>query len=494
MAPSTLGTFLRAFTFGHVRQLDAVIAETIRRAWALGAGPGAGADDDRSGLDDLRGARQAQAGRRLRLHRRCSATTRCWPPGPTPARCCTPGCARDPPSGARKRFVEELDRPGPPGRRHRRVDGARRRRVLELRADRHARSVSGCAWSVTVRINPRSARRSTPSTRTAWTTIAYPDGGEAQVAETTYVTGRGRATRQRRVRLVVRRTRLTDPAQAAAVARLAAPRVHHQRRAADRRGRPVPPRPRHRRARHPRPQRRRRARALPVGPVLRQRRLARLRRARPQPHPLDRPPRRRPPRRTAHRRPHHPHPAARAARPARQPQPTMDPAAPRPMAMGHRPSTPRSTGSAHCRCSPEPPPRTGAAAHDHHALTTHRRKRHTTPTRSEQPPTLSPHAPLGLTGPTPRRPKPIGGSRLSACSTRSGNPSRLSPLYGRGGARRLRDHHIGVLHSSASWSAATGPVHLPRRRWGTEPLSLPADPRYSTTRTRERWNGEAWHG
>ena len=41
MALSTLGTFLRAFTFGHVRQLDTVIAETIRRAWALGAGPGA---------------------------------------------------------------------------------------------------------------------------------------------------------------------------------------------------------------------------------------------------------------------------------------------------------------------------------------------------------------------------------------------------------------------------------------------------------------------
>ena len=40
MAPSTLGTFLRAFTFGHVRQLDAVLAEVLRRAWALGAGPG----------------------------------------------------------------------------------------------------------------------------------------------------------------------------------------------------------------------------------------------------------------------------------------------------------------------------------------------------------------------------------------------------------------------------------------------------------------------
>jgi hypothetical protein len=41
MAPSTLGTFLRAFTFGHVRQLDRVLAEVLRRAWSLGAGPGA---------------------------------------------------------------------------------------------------------------------------------------------------------------------------------------------------------------------------------------------------------------------------------------------------------------------------------------------------------------------------------------------------------------------------------------------------------------------
>jgi hypothetical protein len=41
MAPSTLGTFLRAFTFGHVRQLDRVLGEAIKRAWAAGAGPGA---------------------------------------------------------------------------------------------------------------------------------------------------------------------------------------------------------------------------------------------------------------------------------------------------------------------------------------------------------------------------------------------------------------------------------------------------------------------
>ena len=28
-APSTLGTFLRAFTFGHVRQLDKLLAESL---------------------------------------------------------------------------------------------------------------------------------------------------------------------------------------------------------------------------------------------------------------------------------------------------------------------------------------------------------------------------------------------------------------------------------------------------------------------------------
>jgi hypothetical protein len=36
-ARSTLGTFLRAFTFGHVRQLDRVLGEALRRAWQAGA-------------------------------------------------------------------------------------------------------------------------------------------------------------------------------------------------------------------------------------------------------------------------------------------------------------------------------------------------------------------------------------------------------------------------------------------------------------------------
>ena len=39
-APSTLGTFLRSFPWGHVRQLDRVSRELLAKAWAAGAGPG----------------------------------------------------------------------------------------------------------------------------------------------------------------------------------------------------------------------------------------------------------------------------------------------------------------------------------------------------------------------------------------------------------------------------------------------------------------------
>jgi hypothetical protein len=68
MAPSTLGTFLRAFTFGHVRQLDRVLDQTLRRAWAAGAGP----DGERLVIDidsfvgEVCGYQKAGCG--LRLH------------------------------------------------------------------------------------------------------------------------------------------------------------------------------------------------------------------------------------------------------------------------------------------------------------------------------------------------------------------------------------------------------------------------------------------
>src|SRR6188508_3296261 len=50
-APSTLGSFLRAFTFGHVRQLDAVASRFLiavaglARLLGVGTGPAAGTDE-----------------------------------------------------------------------------------------------------------------------------------------------------------------------------------------------------------------------------------------------------------------------------------------------------------------------------------------------------------------------------------------------------------------------------------------------------------------
>jgi hypothetical protein len=69
-APSTLGTFLRLFTFGHVRQPDAVAARLPARLAAAtpvlgdadqGRVPGSG----RNGAPDIR---VCQAGHRPRLH------------------------------------------------------------------------------------------------------------------------------------------------------------------------------------------------------------------------------------------------------------------------------------------------------------------------------------------------------------------------------------------------------------------------------------------
>jgi hypothetical protein len=53
MPASTVGTFLRSFTFGHARQLDQVTGETLARAWAAGAGPRRWPLDDRRGLHHL---------------------------------------------------------------------------------------------------------------------------------------------------------------------------------------------------------------------------------------------------------------------------------------------------------------------------------------------------------------------------------------------------------------------------------------------------------
>ena len=87
-APSTLGTFLRSFRWGHVRQLDRVSRQLLARAWAAGAGPGDGAPGHRPGLDHLRDLWSGQGGSAPpRLYPAPAAITRCWPLPPAPARC-----------------------------------------------------------------------------------------------------------------------------------------------------------------------------------------------------------------------------------------------------------------------------------------------------------------------------------------------------------------------------------------------------------------------
>ena len=213
MAPSTLGTFLRAFTFGHVRQLDAVVAETIRRAWASGIGPDSSAVtiDLDSTICEVHGRQKhgAAYGYTRRLGYHPLVATRADSGEILHARMRKGSSQR-----GHKRFVEELIA---------RVRRAGATGPLTLRADSGFYSWElvdtlnrlDVAWSLTVNLNASIRTAITAIGEDQWVDIVYPDGGQGQVAETVYVTGGYHSRRpERRVRLVVRRTRLTDPAQA----------------------------------------------------------------------------------------------------------------------------------------------------------------------------------------------------------------------------------------------------------------------------------------
>ena len=80
-ASSTLGTFLRSFRWGHVRQLDRVSRQLLARAWAAGAGPG-DSPLNRPARPSARPMDWPSAP--PRLYRRLAAITRCWPLPPAP--------------------------------------------------------------------------------------------------------------------------------------------------------------------------------------------------------------------------------------------------------------------------------------------------------------------------------------------------------------------------------------------------------------------------
>ena len=212
MAPSTLGIFLRLFTFGHIRQLDAVIAEAIRRAWRAGAGP----QDEAMTIDldstivEVHGYKKGGAayGYTKVLGYHPLIATRGDTGEVLHARLRKGSSQR-----GTNRFCEELIA------RVRRC-GATGRLCVRAAAGFHSfeliRTLTrlGVAFSITVHQNASVRAQVEAIPEAAWRPITYTDGGEAFVAETTYVTGGGKTKRAERAnRLVVRRTRLSDPRQ-----------------------------------------------------------------------------------------------------------------------------------------------------------------------------------------------------------------------------------------------------------------------------------------
>ena len=214
MAPSTIGTFLRTFTFGFVRQLDAVAARLLANAWAVGAGPG-DADmviDLDSTICEVHGHHKHGAG---------YGYTKCLGYHPLVATRADTGeilfsRMRKGAAGSSRginRFVDELagilKRANATGAKCVRADSGFWSWELLRTLDRHNMS-----WSITVTNNAKVQAAIASIPDDAWVDIDYTASGYAQVAETTYIGG-GRLKKHRRtVRLVVRRTRLADTAQA----------------------------------------------------------------------------------------------------------------------------------------------------------------------------------------------------------------------------------------------------------------------------------------
>ena len=200
MAPSTLGTFLRAFTFGHVRQLDAVLAEAMRRAWALGRGTrGRARWSSTSTRPSARCAARPKAGRAIGYthvlgYHPLLAT---WADtGEVLHARLRKGAANT--QRGTVRFVEELvarvRRAGATGELIMRFDSG-------FWSNRTIATLERLDVGFTMGVHDASSPCSAPSSaidESAWTPIEYTPDGEAEVAECTY---KGR-------RLIVRRTRL----------------------------------------------------------------------------------------------------------------------------------------------------------------------------------------------------------------------------------------------------------------------------------------------
>lgn len=215
MAPSTVGTFLRSFTFGHVRQLDAVMSRTLARVWSLGVGPGSQplVVDLDSTICPVHGNQKQGAayGYTKQLGYHPLLATRAGTGEILLSR------MRKGSAGSSRgiiQFVNELaatlKRGGATGPITVRADSAFWSGDLIRRLNKH-----GITWSITVPNHASIEAAITTIPDTAWVDIDYTIGGQAQVAEIVHTIGGSRRKHKpQQVRLVVRRTRLTDPEQA----------------------------------------------------------------------------------------------------------------------------------------------------------------------------------------------------------------------------------------------------------------------------------------
>jgi len=200
-APSTLGTFLRAFTFGHVRQLDRVLGESLTRAWQAGAGPGDArlVIDVDSFVGEVHGrAKQGAAfGYTRQRGYHPLLATRADTGEVLHVRLRT-GSANT--SRGMPRFTDELiarvERAGATGPKLLRADSGFWSKATFDRLER-----AGWHFSIGVRLQPAVRAAIEQIDEQAWTTLDdYPPTSVAQIAETT-LGGR---------RLVVRRVRTLD--------------------------------------------------------------------------------------------------------------------------------------------------------------------------------------------------------------------------------------------------------------------------------------------
>ena len=218
-APSTIGTFLRSFSWGHARQLDAVAGEALVRAWQSGGGPTDGGGpftiDLDSSIHETYGFQKKAASGATRM---CAATTRCTPSPPMAVKCSTRRLRGGNAHTARGAvgFLAET---------FRRVRAAEATAALMVRADSgfySAKVVRACQvadvrFSITVKLYKNVHASISAIPEPAWQPIPYWLENGADVAAVDWRAFTPRTDEGIPCRLVVRRTRPTPGSQLALI-------------------------------------------------------------------------------------------------------------------------------------------------------------------------------------------------------------------------------------------------------------------------------------